>query len=295
MATETDIEDPIEAVVQDGGEVARIAAFNPLTETLARLGFAARGLIYLTMGLAAIQVAVGARGAPADQQGAIAAIGLQPAGRVILALIIIGLVGYSLWGVIRAVFDPLHRGKDLKGLASRAGYLFSAASYAALVPPAYAFIVGGARAARNGAQTVKSQKLAASLLVQPWGRWVVGGIGLAGIAVGLWQVYLALRGKFKQQYHPKDLDARQALWLNRIARFGSGSRGVVFAMVGLFLFLAAYNFNAHQAIGIDGALMVLARQPYGPWLLGVVAVGLIAFGIYSALGALWFRLPKQTQ
>ena len=268
---------------------AKKAAFSPLMEALARVGYGVRGLIYITMGLLAVSVTLGKGGAPADQQGAIAAIGRQPAGMFFLWLVLIGLVSYSLWGVIRAVLDPLHKGRDLKGLLARAGYLFSAVSYALLILPTYASITGAGRPAQNGAQ---SQQSLASIMSTPWGRWAIGLVGLAVIAVGLYQIFQGFNNSFDKQFQTYALKAEEMKLVKQLGRFGTATRGFIFVLVGGSLFLAAYHFAPNKPVGIDAALASLLRQPYGIWLLGIVAVGLIAFGIYSMLSAAWFRLKR---
>lgn len=279
-------------VKQAGKEEVREAAYSPFVETLTRIGFGARGLIYLVMGVIAVQVAQGGRGVPADQQGALVAIGSQPFGRILLIIVMVGLAGYSLWGVIRAIFDPLHLGSDAKGLVQRAWFLVSAATYGSLILPAYGYLTGGAQQARNGAQTAQTQQFAARLMAKPWGQWAVGIVGVFVIGVGLAQVYQGFSRKFDQQFKLYDLDQQQAIWIARIGRIGTAARGIVFALTGVFLALAAYRFDPEKARGIDGALLALVQQPYGPWLLGLVGLGLIAFGVYSINGAAWFRLRR---
>ncbi len=275
----------------DRSEV-REAAFSPFVELLTRIGFGARGLIYLVMGVIAIQVALGGQNAPADQQGALAAIGSQPVGNILLIIVLIGLVGYSLWGVIRALFDPLHLGSDAKGILQRLWFFVSAGMYASLIVPTYAYLVRGAQAAYNGAQTVQTQQSVSTIMAMSWGRWVVGGVGIFVIVLGLAQLFQGLSHKFDEQFKLYELSRQQSIWIGRIGRIGTAARGVVFAMTGVFLAQAAYQFDPNKAQGIDGVLMALVRQPYGPWLLGVVAVGLMAFGIYSITGAAWFRLRR---
>lgn len=282
----------INEVKQEGERAAKKAAYSPFVELLARLGFGVRGLIYLLMGVFAVQVALGSRGAPADQPGALAVIGAQPAGRILLIIVLIGLAGYSLWGVIRAVFDPLHLGSDAKGLVQRLWFFISAGMYASLIVPTYGYLTGGAKAAYNGQQTDQTRQSVSTIMSLPWGRWAVGGVGIIVIGVGLAQIYQGFSRQFDKQFQLYDLNYRQSVWIKRIGRFGTAARGVVFAMTGVFLALAAYQANPEKAQGIDGALLALARQPYGFLLLGVVAVGLIAFGIYSLTGAAWFRLRR---
>jgi hypothetical protein len=268
---------------------AKKAAYSPVMEALARLGYGVRGLIYITMGLLAVQVALGKSGAPTDQKGAIAAIGTQPAGVILLWVVLIGLVSYSLWGVVRAVFDPLHKGHDLKGLLARFGFLVSAFGYAILVLPTYRFITGAGSTTQNGAQTQQSM---ASIMAMPWGRWAVGVLGIAVLAGGLYQIYLGFKAGFDRQFQTYTLTPKEVKLATNIGRFGTSARGVVLAIVGSLIIRAAYQANPSQPVGMDTALATLMHQPYGIWLLGIVAVGLIAFGFYSMLCALWFRLKR---
>jgi hypothetical protein len=127
---------------------------------------------------------------------------------------------------------------------------------------------------------------------KPWGVWVVGLLGVVVIGVGIAQIAKATARNFDQQFQPFALSADQRTFIRRIGRFGTAARGVVFALIGVFLFQAAYFHDPHKAKGIDGVLSSLLQQPYGLWLLVVVAVGLIAFAVYSALSAVWLRLPR---
>jgi len=265
------------------------ASNSHLMEIMTRIGYAARGLIYITMGILAVQVAMGKGGTLASPQGAIAAIGKQPAGLVLLWIILIGLVSYSLWGVVRAVFDPLHKGTDMKGLLARFGFLVSAFGYAIMVMPTYGYITGSSQSA-SGSQT---QKLISSVMAMPLGRWAIGILGLIVLAGGLYQIYLGFSAGFDRQFKTYALTPKEAKLATDVGRFGTAARGVVLALVGFLISLAAYQANPGQPIGMDTALATLLHQPYGIWLLGIVAVGLIAFGFYSMLSALWFRLRTQ--
>jgi len=267
---------------------AQKAEFSPLMEAVTRLGYGVRGLIYIIMGLLAVQVALGKGGGLASQQDAIAAIGKQPAGLILLWVVLIGLISYAVWGVVRAVLDPLHKGHDIKGLVARFGFLVSAFGYAILVLPTYRSITGGSQTA-SGSQT---QKFFTSIMAMPWGRWAIGILGLAVLAGGLYQIYLGFKAGFDRQFQIYALTAKEVKLATDVGRFGTAARGVVLAVVGGLISLAAYRANPGQAVGMDAALATLLHQPYGIWLLGIVAVGLIAFGIYSLLSAAWFRLKR---
>jgi hypothetical protein len=124
------------------------------------------------------------------------------------------------------------------------------------------------------------------------GRWAIGLLGLIVVAVGLYNIYLGFKAGFEQQFQTFDLTPKEAKLASDIGRFGTAARGVVFALVGVLIFLAGYHANPSQPVGMDAALATLMKQPYGIWLLGIVAVGLIAFGFYSLLSAVWFRFRR---
>lgn len=264
------------------------AAFSPLMEALMRLGFGVRGLIYIIIGLLAVQTTLGKGGALSTPQGAIAAIGKQPAGLILLWIVLVGIIAYAVWGVVRAVFDPLHKGQDLKGVLTRIGFLFSALAYTFLAYSTYGYITGNSQSA-DGSQT---QKFIALIMGMPWGRWAIGIIGLTVLGVGLYQIYLGFNAGFDKQFQTYALTPKEVKLATNVGRFGTSARGVVFAVVGGLIVLAAYQANPSQPVGMDAALGTLLHQPYGIWMLGVIAVGLVAFGFYSMLSAMWFRLKR---
>jgi hypothetical protein len=255
---------------------------------MARFGYVVRGVLYAIIGLLALAVAFGHGGATTDKSGAIAAIGAQPFGKLLLVLIVAGLVGYSVWGFIRAFLDPLNRGTDPKGIALRVGYFVSGLTYAALIIPTWRYIAGAGSGAQGGSGA--SQDLTAQVLAQSWGPWVVGLLGLIGMAGGLGQAYQGLKADFKKDFNTEEMNAdelRMATWAGRI---GMTARGIIFTMTGFFVFQAALHVDPKKVQGVDGALQTLARQPYGPWLLAAVAAGLVAFGFYSIMCARWIRV-----
>ena len=271
-----------------GKRVAKEAAYSPLMDRLVRLGYGVKGIIYITMGFIAFRSVFGKSSTPADQLGAIATFGKLPYAQILLWVILIGLISYSLWGFIRAFLDPLHKGTDTEGLLARGGFLLSAVTYASFVLPTYNLITR----VRQSAGSNATAKFVIQIMALPLGRFLVGAIGLAAVAAGLYQIYVGITLNFDQQFKPYALAPEQLRLAKQLGRFGTAARGVVFALVGYFLVLAAYYARPGRAQGLDGALRFLAQQPYGLWLLGIVAAGLIAFGIYSLISAAWFQLKE---
>jgi hypothetical protein len=278
----------VKNIQQKGEQVAKEAAYSPLMDRLARLGYAVKGFLYIAMGVIAIAGAMGKSKTPADQIGAIASFQKLPYAEPVLWIILIGLVAYSLWGVIRAILDPFHKGKDLKGLLARGGYLISAVTYASFAVPTYQMIMG----MRHKSSASSNVQMVSKIMSMPMGRWIVGAFGLAAVAAGLYQIYSGIKMDFDQRFEPYALDDEQRRVAVQVGRFGTIARGIVFAIVGGFLVLAAYQANPGNAKGFDGAFRFLAHQPYGLYLLGIIASGLMAFGIYSFMSAAWFRLKR---
>jgi uncharacterized protein DUF1206 len=280
----------IKSVETQGKQAAKKAAYSPTMERLTRLGYGIKGLIYITIGLLAIQGSLGKGSTTtADQLGAIRAFSKLPFAQVLLWIVLIGLVSYALWGVIRAILDPFHKGTDMEGLLSRGGYLISAATYASFVIPTYQLIQSGRSSSGSSNQT----QLVAQVMSMPMGRYIIGAIGLMAIGAGLYQAYTGIASKFEKQFKTYALSAEQYRIAIQLGRFGTIARGIVFAIVGFFFCLAAYTSSPGRAQGIGGALSYLDKQPYGLWLLGIVAAGLIAFGIYSLMTAAWFRFQRK--
>jgi len=254
--------------------------------TLARLGYATIGVVYLMIGILATQAALGTGGAIADPRDVLVTIARQPFGRVLLGLTALGLSGYVLWRLLQAGFDPEHKGTDARGLLTRLGFAVSGVAYAALAVLAARMALGAGGAGSHAA----AQEWTATVLAQPFGPWLVGIIGGMMIGVGLAHVYRAYTAHFMQEYATGEMSARQQRWAQWLGQGGLAARGVTFGIMGGFCIYAGVSADPSEARGLGGALVVVAQQPYGPWLLGVVAVGLVAYGLFCLSQALYRRV-----
>lgn len=267
----------------------RSAARNPWVERLARFGYAARGTVYAVIGLLAIQAAFGGgRGALEQQattEGALQRIAEQS--RLLIVLVAIGLAGYALWRFVQAFLDPENKGTDPKGLAKRGAMLASGIVYAGLALFAARIISGSGGASSGGGG---SQGTAASLMDKPFGRWLVVLAGVAVIVAALYQLAEAYTKRFRKRLKLEQMDADEERLATRTGQVGLAARGIAFLVSGWFLVQAGLRYDANQARGLGGALETLASQPYGPWLLGIMALGLIAFGAYSFLQARYKKI-----
>ncbi|HCF27565.1 MAG TPA: hypothetical protein DEV81_10290 [Cyanobacteria bacterium UBA11049] len=254
-------------------------------ERLARFGYAAKGVVYGIVGLLAAQAAFGTGGQTTDTKGALQEIVRQPFGKVLLGVVAIGLFGYVLWQFVQAIKDPEHKGTDTKGILQRIGYAISGIIYAGLALSAVRIISGS-----GGGNSNSTQDWTARLLSQPFGQWLVGTVGAFIIGLGFYQFYKAFTAKFRKKLNLSELSDTEQKWVKAITRFGLAARGVVFCLIGFFLIQAARMSDAGEAGGLGEALETLAQQPYGAWLLGIVALGLIAYGIYMVMQARYRRI-----
>ncbi|HEY9627852.1 MAG TPA: DUF1206 domain-containing protein [Coleofasciculaceae cyanobacterium] len=271
---------PSENVGDQAERVAKKAAANTWVERLARLGFAAKGIVYALVGLLAAQAALGAGGKKTDTQGALQTIVTQPFGQVLLSLIAIGFFGYALWRWVEAAADPDQKGNDAKGILLRCSYAANGLVYGSLALTAVKIVLG-----TGGGSSNASQDWTALLLAQPFGQWLVGTIGALVIGLGFYQFYEAYKAKFRQKLKLEEMSEAEQTWTVRLGRLGLSARGVVFGVIGFFLIQAARQSNPNQVKGLGGALESLAQQPYGSWVLGIVAIGLIAYGVYYIVQA----------
>ena len=261
--------------------MTRLARF----EWLARSGYIARGAVYLLVGWFSLAAAwTGAR--PTDAHGALLRILEQPFGAILLGAIALGLLFYALWRLAQGAFDLDDHGAGAKGLAIRAALLISAALHAALALFALSIATGRQG---PGADGEASQDWTAWLLAQPFGRWLVAGVGLAVIAAGLAHFSKAWRESYRRHLKA-DGDTMRAIAV--VARIGLAARGVVFCLVGGFFILAAWRADPSESGGLGKALLTLQAQPYGPWLLALIAAGLFAFGTYSVIQGIYRRIDS---
>ena len=266
------------------GMAASLTAGNPWIERFARFGLIVRGIIYFVPGVLAVLLTLGIHGAAITPTGAIEMIGHQPFGRVLLVAVAIGLAGYSLWGVVRAVFDPLRRGHTPQGIAKRLGYTTSALAYAS-------FLVGTLHLLGALGHATRPYDWASGLLAKPFGAWMLGIVGLCWIAgAGISEIVRGWRGIFSTDLDLARIGPAERRWAMRLGRFGIVARGVVFAVVGMLLVNAALHAHSNHTSGMDDALLALSHQPFGRLLLGAAGLGLVAFGVYSAMCSRWMRM-----
>jgi hypothetical protein len=269
------------AFSRPGQRAERIAQSRPF-EWFARAGFIARGTVYVIVGILAFGLAMGIGGQPANQQGALNSIAHHSLGGALLVLVAAGLAGYAIWRLTRAALGHGPEGVDTG--FERLVALASGLAYAALCALALETLLG------SGTSSGSPRRATAGVLGWPGGTWLVEIAGGVLVGVGLYQGYRGITRQFLRDSKTDRMSNAATTWITWIGTFGYLARMTVFGLVGVFLVKAAFDYNPAKAVGVDGALAKLAHNANGPLLLGIVAAGLVAFGLFSLVDARYHRI-----
>jgi Domain of Unknown Function (DUF1206) len=263
-------------------EVER-GARSPWVKGLARAGLVAQGISFGIVGVIALNVAF-AGGSPEDRPGALQALADEPLGRFLLGALAVGLGGYALWRFAQAFLgEKLETGEDVN-VWKRIGYAARGVLYAW-----FAFIctslVLNADEPAAGSGKGQEDRATAWVLEQPLGRWLVAAAGLGILGAGLFNLFRALTQRFRKDLKEEQMGHQERRWYTAIGVVGHLARALVFALIGFFLVKAAYEYEAREAIGLDGALRKVVDASYGPVLLSIVAAGLLAYAFFCLVQA----------
>ena len=261
---------------------AQRAANSQTMAGLARFGLGARAFVYIVIGWLAIQIARGHSSHEANQGGALADIAQHSYGIALLWILGIGFAAYAIWRLSEVAFGTAADGKKA---GPRVRSLVRGIVYAAFSVTTFSFIAG---ASKQG-QAHQQVTLTARLMKHGYGRWLVGLIGLIVVLVGLNMIVECVKKKFEKQLRMDEMRGPTRTLVIRLGMVGTIARGIVFAIAGALVVDAAVTFKPSKSTGLDGALRALAHYPYGPWLLGVVAVGLVVFGFFGFAQARWAK------
>jgi hypothetical protein len=255
-------------------------ARHPAIEALARVGFVARGLLYLVIAALAVAVAAGDHSSDASSQGALQELADKPFGFWLIAALAVGFGGYSLWRLVSAIAGRTQESGEKRSIWSRLASLGSGAVYGSLCVAAVSMLTGSGGGG-GGAGTIDR----ASTFLMDISPWIVLAAGAAVVAAGAWQVVVGLSGRYMKRFKEERMSRTALRWARAIGALGHIARGVSLGLIGWFLIDAARTYDPKDAVGLDGALQRLASQPYGGPALLAVAAGLAAFGLFSLFAA----------
>ncbi|MCT2534703.1 DUF1206 domain-containing protein [Aquibacillus koreensis] len=249
---------------------------KPWIRRLARIGYMARGLVFVMVGILTFMAAVGVGGNASGTQGMFRSLAGMPFGEILLWLIAIGLLLYEMWLFIKVIKAPQNKGKGWKELFSRGASLVIAIIYGGLIYSAFSIALHAGSSSGNTEKT-----WSAKLLSQPFGQWLIAGLGIAIIVYGILELCKGITTKFMKRFHTEDMSAHEYKIAKNAGRLGLVSRGAVFGMIGFFFIKTAWTSDSDQAKGLDGVLSELSQEPYGQIILAIAAIGLFLYGVYQ--------------
>lgn len=262
-------------------QAARQASNSRAADAAARAGFVAKGLVYALIGVLGIQVAFGDN-ARTDQKGALHAVAQQPGGELVLWLMAIGFAGYALWRFSEAIWGRREETDPKKRTVKRIG---SAAN-------GLVYLLFGILAVKvaTGSSTSGQQSMTAKVLNGPGGQTIVVVAGLVIIAIAIGLTWRGLSTDFEKHLNSAQMSRRTYQVVRRLGQVGYVCRGIVFALVGVFVIKAAMDHQPGKAQGFNVAMKSLLDAPGGPALLTAAGLGLICFGVYCLAEARYRQL-----
>jgi hypothetical protein len=255
---------------------------------VARFGLISKGVVYCISGIMALLVALHlAAHSPKDagKKQMFSFISDQPMGKLFLVILIIGLTCYTCWRWLLAFKDTGHKGKNKEGLAKRFTYFANGMVYASVTFYAIKILIG------NSGGGDSRQEFVSKLLSQPYGQWLVAIVAAVMTGIGFFQVYRAASGKYKK-YVRSELHKDAAPWIATAGIAGYTARGIVWLVIGWLFIKAALHHNSKEVGGTDKVFSWLHSSSYGSWLLGIVAAGLVCYGIFMFLRAKYQRMKN---
>lgn len=255
-------------------------------ELAARVGFGARGFVYVSVGILTLLGTLDVAGEAVGTSGALAWLVMRPFGRVWLLLVILGLLAFVMWRMLQAVFDADHEGADREGLVTRVGQLFSGLGYGAMAFGAVRLLVDKPENAQAEG-IAASRKTAETVAALPYGDWLLAAGGVVIVAIGIANVARAWREDFTEYLACSEHLCRK---VEPLARWGYLARGLAYLPLGVVVVLGGLRADPQDVTSLGAALEIVERQPTGPWALSALAAGLIAFGLFSFVEARWRKI-----
>ena len=271
----------------DPGDCGWIRPTPVWVERLARVGIVAKAVVYLAIGSLATAVALEAGGILTGGEGLLRLVVDQPMGRGLLAALAFGFAAYTLWLFAQAVVDPDGNGTSVVGIANRIGQIITGMAHVALTWEAVRLALG-----LPGGRNTGIEGLVGGVLAAPFGRSLLRVAGVVVIVLGLLQIGRGLFGNVRRDWRLRSLDPERHRWAYRMGRFGLAARGVVLSVAGVLVLRAAAVYDPEQAGGVADVLAQLRAQSTSHWLLGSVALGLVAYGAFALIEARYRFIPS---
>ncbi len=243
-----------------------------------RAGYVARGIVFLVIGGFALLAAGGLGEHPRGARDALELLFQKPFGGYFLWALAVGLLCFAGWRLRQAVFDIEGHGGGPYGLMRRGVLAGSGVFYIAL-------------AAATARITFEQRRMSEDQSAREWTAWVMaqplGRAAIAVIAAGfaVFAIGLAVKAIRAPHRHFRDAGRARPGWAVLLGSFGTLTRAGVFLMLGVYLAVAAYDSDSREAMRLAGVLRAMQQLSNGGVLLGIAALGLLAFGFFEIVEA----------
>ena len=251
-----------------------------MIDTLARLGYASKALIYAVVGYLALAAAFNRGGRVTDTSGALRFVLTKPFGKFLLIVLAVGLCGYALWRILDAIRDPDRNGTDFKGLVTRIGNAVRAMIYGGLGIEAFRLFRG-----LGGSSGREAQLWTARFFDFPLGEWLIGLVGLIVAVYGVSEVISSFKGGYSDTLDLSPISPRYRRTAENISRVGIGARGVIITVLGIFLVRAALTRDPSEAHGTRESMLEVANAVPGDWALIFMGVGFLCYAFDQVIHA----------
>ena len=257
-------------------------ALRPWVARMVRLGYVAKGIIYLLIGTLAFRLGAGLDGGRLlDPAGALTILFRQPFGQLLLLVIGVGILTYSAWQFVEAIWDTRRKGGGW-GWWGRSLTIIKGAAYGSVGVQAIRMLLGV-----RGSQ---GSELAEDVISVPLGGVFLALVGVGVAIYGLFEIKDALQARFGEDLDTARLQREAGTWATTIGSIGNGARGIILVIMGSAFVGAGLDRDPQKVGGISDALRMLFGQPYGIVLVGLVGGGLALFGVFQLLHARYARL-----
>ncbi len=278
-------ETTLTSVLHRRGTIIRRGSFiHRGVSALGRVGLVARGALFVLLGYLALRIAFGIPTSTANRSGALHTVARQSYGSILLLALAAGFGAYALWQLTLAGVGVSSRGQVV-GAARRVLALASGVLYGFFCVTTVALVVGSSKGTGG---SVSTAGWTGKIMAHSHGRLAVGVVGAVVVVVGLVMAGRALSGRRDVALKAMGPSTRRVV--EGLAKAGQTSRAVIIIGVGVFIARAAQTFDPAKAKGLDGVLQSFAHTAVGPWLLVIVAVGVVAYGLYSFAAARYAEL-----
>ena len=264
---------------------------NRMAKAVGRVGLVARGVVYCIVAGLAVRIAIG-EFERADNRGALESIVRQPSGRVMLVVLAIGFTAYAASCLVKAAAGAAEGGSPRTGASGTANRLVDAGKGVIYLGLVWSTLAVAQKGSSSGQGSEPEQEWTAELLRHQYGQLLVELVGIALVGTGMYLLYRGISQSFEENLRMDEMPAWARRPMSLLGTSGYVARGVIFGLIGVFVFIAAIGFDAEESVGVDGALKKLAEQSYGPAMLILVALGLFCFGLFSFVEARYRKVHQ---